>query len=630
MKNIFKFMVPFMALALTLVSCEDTMDDKSSIDNQFAKATNATVSLGSLVAVDYQTIKATGSVANPSSIIEEGIQLSTDANFATAILSIPNDTIAESFEITYSGANYETDYYVRAYAVTKTAGTIVTAAQMVTTPTPPLIITWKKLGKATYREDCFTTFWNVDNLVYSLDLYECEQIPGWYHLMNPYGAAYEYNEDGDFDTSKDYYLDIHAEDPTAVYIGNSPTGCDWTYGEISIYSLAGMYIDSGEKTLEECKAAGLTGTLVDGVLTFPAKTLLIGMSEYNDGNFYYANSNGMFMMLLPGVKLADYSSEVAYAGLFINPAGETFVLGDVALGADVTTAKAVVCDGEADAAAVADAILAGDIEGEDVAAGRIQLAMPEGLSGKVQIVVAVIEDGEVKTFASDSFEYYGGGDANPWKSLGIGYYTDDIVVPLFTKAGESYTYEVEIQENSDTPGLYRIVNAYAPVATAFGEEGGNQNIEIHAEGANAVYILDQPIGMDLGYGSMSIETIAGYHVATYGFDAVMESTPEEFGTVKDGIITFPVIEKEASDGSKVNCQAWLNMGGGSYFGGTNGEFQIVLPEASDGARAKARSMAKATNFAIRLNGGKTVAANFRVKEAKAARLIKKAVRAKLF
>ena len=256
--------------------------------------------------------------------------------------------------------------------------------------------------------------------------------------------------------------------------------------------------------------------------------------------------------------------------------------------------------------------------------------MPEGLSGKVQIVVAVIEDGEVKTFASDSFEYYGGGDANPWKSLGIGYYTDDIVVPLFTKAGESYTYEVEIQENSDTPGLYRIVNAYAPVATAFGEEGGNQNIEIHAEGANAVYILDQPIGMDLGYGSMSIETIAGYHVATYGFDAVMESTPEEFGTVKDGIITFPVIEKEASDGSKVNCQAWLNMGGSSYFGGTNGEFQIVLPEASDGARAKARSMAKATNFAIRLNGGKTVAANFRVKEAKAARLIKKAVRAKLF
>lgn len=619
-----------MALALTLVSCEDLMDDKSSIDNQFAKATNATVSLGSLVAVDYQTITATGSVANPSDVIEEGIQISTDANFATAILSVPNDTIEESFEITYSGANYETDYYVRAYAVTKAAGTIVSAAQMVTTPTPPLIITWKNIGKATYREDCISTFWNVDNLVYSLTLMECEQIPGWYRLMNPYGAAYGYNEDGDYDASKDYYLDIHAEDPTAVYIGNSPTGCNWGYGEITIYSLAGMYIDSGEMTLEDAKAAGLTGTLVDGVLTFPAKTLLIGMSEYNDGSFYYANSNGMFMMLLPGVKLADYSSSVSYAGLFINPAGETFVLGDLTLGADVTTAKAVVIDAAADPLAVADVIAAGELEAEDVTGGRIQLAMPEGLSGKVQIVVAVIEDGELKSYAADTFEYYGGGDANPWKSLGIGYYTDDIVVPLFTEAREPYTYEVEIQENSDSPGLYRIVKAYAPVAAGFGKEGGDQDIEVHAENAKGVYILDQPIGMDLGYGSMSIETIAGYHVATYGFDSVMENTPEEFGTLADGIITFPVFEEEASDGSKVNCQAWLNMGGSSYFGGKNGEFKIVLPEASESARAKARSMAKATNFVIRLNGGKTAPANFRIKEAKAARLIKNAVRAKLF
>ena len=619
-----------MALAFTLVSCEDLMDDKSSIDNQFAKATNATVSLGSLVAVDYQTITATGSVANPSDVIEEGIQVSTDANFATAILSIPNDTVAESFEITYGGANYETDYYVRAYAVTKTAGTKVSAAQMVTTPTPPVILTWKNLGKATYREDCISTFWNVDNLVYKLTLMECEQIPGWYHLMNPYGAAYGYNEDGDYDASKDYYLDIHAEDPTAVYIGNSPTGCNWGYGEITIYSLAGMYIDSGEMTLEDAKAAGLTGTLVDGVLTFPAKTLLIGMSEYNDGSFYYANSNGMFMMLLPGVKLADYSSAVSYAGLFINPAGETFVLGDLALGADVTTAKAVVYDAAADAAAVADAIAAGELEAEDVTGGRIQLAMPEGLSGKVQIVVAVIVDGELKSFAADTFEYYGGGDANPWKSLGIGYYTDDIVVPLFTKAGESYTYEVEIQENSDTPGLYRIIKAYAPVGEYFGVGGGDQDIEVHAENAKGVYILDQPIGMDLGYGSISIETVAGYHVATYGFDTVMGDAPEEFGTLADGIITFPVFEREASDGSKVNMQAWLNMGDKTYFGGMNGELKIVLPKASEAARNKARSMAKATNFAIRLNGGKAAPANIKVKDAKAARLIKNAVRAKLF
>ena len=628
MKKLFKYILPFMAVAITLVSCEDLMDDKSAIDSKYAKASSAAVSLGSVQAVDYQTITATASVANPGEVIEEGIQLSTDANFGADILSIPNSEVAESFEITYGSAAYETNYYVRAYAVTKTAGTILSDVQSVTTPTPPLILTWKSLGKATYREDCFSTFWNVDNLVYKLDLQECEQIPGYYRLMNPYGAAYGYNEDGDFDASKDYYLEIHAEDPTAVYIGYSPTGCNWNYGEIAIYSLAGMNIDSGDMTLEEAKAAGLTGTLADGILTFPANTLLIGMSEYQDGAFYNANSNGMFMMLMPGVKLADYSAEVEYAGLFINPEGETFALGDLALGADVTNAKAVLLSADADPAAVADAILAGDIEATDVEAGRIQLPITEGLTGKLRIVVVVIEDGDLKSVTSDTFEYYGGG-ANPWKSLGIGYFTDDIVVPLFTEAGESYTYEVEIQENSDTPGLYRIVNCYAPVAEAFEVDGGNQNIDIHAESANAVYILDQPIGLDFGYGSMSIETVAGYHVATYGFDAVMAETPEEFGTLADGIITFPVIEKETSSGDLVNMQVWLNMGGSSYFGGMNSEFQIVLPNATESARAQARSMAKATNFAIRLNGGKTVASTYKAKMSKAARLIKKAVRAKL-
>ena len=628
MKKLFKYILPFMAVAITLVSCEDLIDDKSAIDSKYARATNAAVSLGSVQAVDYQTITATASVANPGEVIEEGIQLSTDANFGADILSIPNTEVAESFEITYGSAAYETNYYVRAYAVTKTAGIILSDAQSVTTPTPPLILTWKSLGKATYREDCISTFWNVDNLVYKLDLMECEQIPGYYRLMNPYGAAYGYNEDGDFDASKDYYLEIHAEDPSAVYIGYSPTGCNWGYGEIAIYSLAGMNIDSGDMTLEEAKAAGLTGTLANGILTFPAKTLLIGMSEYNEGNFYYANSNGMFMLLMPGVKLADYSAEVEYAGLFINPAGETFALGDLTLGADVTNAKAVLLTADADPSAVADAILAGEIEATDVEAGRIQLPITDGLTGKLQIVVVVIEDGDLKSVTSDTFEYYGGG-ANPWVSLGTGYFTDDIVVPLFTEEGESYTYEVEIQENTDTPGLYRIVNAYAPVAEAFGVNGGNQNIDVHAESANAVYILDQPIGLDFGYGSMSIETVAGYHVATYGFDAVMEQVPEEFGTLADGIITFPVFEKESSSGALVNMQVWLNMGGSSYFGGMNGEFQIVLPNATESARAQARSMAKATDFAIRLKGGKTVSSTYKAKTAKAARLIKAAVRAKL-
>ena len=75
-------------------------------------------------------------------------------------------------------------------------------------------------------------------------------------------------------------------------------------------------------------------------------------------------------------------------------------------------------------------------------------------------------------------------------------------VPLYTEEGAPYTYEVEIQESTDVPGLYRIVNAYAPVANAFGEAGGNENITIHAEDATGVYFINQPVGLDFGDGEI--------------------------------------------------------------------------------------------------------------------------------
>ena len=48
-------------------------------------------------------------------------------------------------------------------------------------------------------------------------------------------------------------------------------------------------------------------------------------------------------------------------------------------------------------------------------------------------------------------------------------------------------------------------------------------------------------------------------------------------------------------------QIWVNMGGSSYFGGRNGEFKIVLPNAPGSVKKKAQSMAKASEFEARLN-----------------------------
>lgn len=340
-----------------------------------------------------------------------------------------------------------------------------------------------------------------------------------------------------------------------------------------------------------------------GIITIPLAYYVDAGSFGYDPEFVY----------IDGYVRADYSATLAYAGILTDPSNAVFVLGDlVATGSDAKNAKniqAVVVSQDVDAEAVADAILAGELETEKVELGRIQVAIPEDLSGKLQLVVAFIDkdaDGkdEIKNVLASKFEYFSG--ANPWTSLGTGYFVDDFVLSLFTY--EPDAYECEIQESTTEPGLYRMVKMYANLAADFGQEDGNADVEVNATNPSAVYILTQSIGFDAGYGDMSISTVGGddieYFSAKYGAtaEAVIDAYPEDFGTLSSGVITFPVFEREKSDGSTANYQGYIYDGDGGYYAGINGAFKIVLPTAAAAVKARAASMARATNFANRLNG----------------------------
>ena len=184
-----------------------------------------------------------------------------------------------------------------------------------------------------------------------------------------------------------------------------------------------------------------------------------------------------------------------------------------------------------------------------------------------------------------------------WRRIGTGMFVDDCVVSLFGYAPEPYP--VEIEESNETPGLYRLVDMFAGVVADFGEDGGHESIEVHAEDPDGVYILQQPIGWDAGYGNMSLLTEGGRYVAANGFDVVKQVRPDLLGTLKDGIITFPTFAY-----SNGIYQAFINMGGSNYYAGTNGAFEIYLPEALQNAPMSARatqSRAKAASFEKRLN-----------------------------
>ena len=138
MKNIFKYMIPCLAVAFGLTSCNSTMDDKASIDAMYEKATTAVATLGSTNADDYQTITVNGSVTNQAEVVEVGFQVSKASDFSAGATYYNVDEVVQDFSCTIGGLEEKTTYYVRAYAATRTAGIIFSEAKTVTTPAAPI------------------------------------------------------------------------------------------------------------------------------------------------------------------------------------------------------------------------------------------------------------------------------------------------------------------------------------------------------------------------------------------------------------------------------------------------------------------------------------------------------------
>lgn len=261
---------------------------------------------------------------------------------------------------------------------------------------------WKSLGKAKYVDDFFTALFGTGNPMYEVEIQENELQPGLFRLVNPYGAAYPHNAPGDWDDSRDWFLEINASDPEGVYMSVQKTGVDWGYGMISVGSIAGLYISRGE-TLAVQKEKGRTGTFENGIITFPAKSLLFSMANYNNGGLYTANGGGAFMVVMPGVVLADYSIEVTYLGRFTDTEEANFVVADVALGADVESAKVALVAGAPTNAMVAG-IIDGSIESIEIEESG-EVKFPNEVDGKFTVMAVSYGAGEAKEIGYDTFDF---------------------------------------------------------------------------------------------------------------------------------------------------------------------------------------------------------------------------------
>ena len=313
---------------------------------------------------------------------------------------------------------------------------------------------------------------------------------------------------------------------------------------------------------------------------------------FEQGGGWDKSTANTISILFPGYVKADYSSALEFAGLFTKPDGSMFAVGNLALGADAAEVKAIVMPADADAAAVADAIAAGELEAMDVQAGRIEVPFNAAELGgnKFSVIAVVLADGAVKSVASASYEYYGGGK-DPWTSLGTGYFSDDIVAPMF--GAEVATYEVEIMEHSETPGLYRVMNPYSNSVYPYAEDDCAPEglfLEVNATDAEGVYVQFQTLGFDWGYGEFAFETVGASYLGNYDFDTIKGAG--YFGKVIDGVIKFPTFT--AKNEQQTKYQGYLYMGESGYYAGMNSKIEITLPAANAFARNMAIAKANTT------------------------------------
>ncbi|WP_297073497.1 hypothetical protein [uncultured Duncaniella sp.] len=113
-----------------------------------------------------------------------------------------------------------------------------------------------------------------------------------------------------------------------------------------------------------------------------------------------------------------------------------------------------------------------------------------------------------------------------WATLGNCVFTDDAVGPLFNNP--CLSWDVEIQEHAQTPGLYRLVNPYGCETSPFKKYCvlSENYVVVNATNPEKVYFGENPnekttTGVDMGYGVM-----------TLGLQA--------YGTLANGKITWPV------------------------------------------------------------------------------------------
>lgn len=398
-----------------------------------------------------------------------------------------------------------------AYAINLTVSeeTTIYAASSVkivlTVPEP-----WNYLGKAIFSEDLLTTFFSVKaGEQWEVEAYTNSNYPNRYFFKNAFTSEYPYNDPGDYDDTMDHYFQVIVKENGDVYVPKQNLAFDWGYGEFATASLV------PENPFSSAPETGNYGAIVNDIIKFPVKSILISMADYDNGGWYLSNGNGKFFIALPGATLTDYTIGIAYGGMQVSPTGDAALIVNFTSEADAVSAKyALAKDGDAEE--LIAAVLAGEEDGDVTFVEGVASDIIWDLEPGIYTVVAVPcdADGELKAdyATSANIKFNGLAPSSFELKLGVYSYTDDY--------GANY---LTFMTNPEDPTDYLVMN---PSGLTDGSQWHLTLDEaartLTCEGLELGYEEDEnQFGLGIPYGWYNKDKLI-----TYGYVSFVESTSE--------------------------------------------------------------------------------------------------------
>lgn len=269
---------------------------------------------------------------------------------------------------------------------------------------------WELLGTGLWRDDIISSMYGAEtpNAEVEVDIYQRSDKPG-YLRMKVFTSDFLNALFGATRPTEELLTIVDATDPEKVWIPKQSTGITLNTddGFITIAS----YVD---KQFSIDAADSQYGKLVEGVISFPASSIMANLSKYMAADEWYpVNSSGLQRIVLPGGHVYDYS-----LSLTKGTSAEGPVPVEVKMGADIVKVKYAFFEGRLDEGQVslkAQSLDEGDIAFEQVEiaeSGTVNFTMEE--TGIYTMVGCGYDaSGNMQAFDYAVFGYVKEGDSRP-------------------------------------------------------------------------------------------------------------------------------------------------------------------------------------------------------------------------